>query len=129
MNTLYLFRPGKVVGTRERWKFVVDEKQTIVSEELLPTEAPTIGTSATIDAKGHRVITAIGDDDRRILGFFSPTTPCWFPGCVALREKYTAEIATLAAGCPDCQKGAVIRKYQELVKQHESTAQGNTTGA
>jgi len=129
MNTLYLFRPGKLPGTRQRWKFVVDDKQTILSEELMPEDTPNMETTATVDARGHRVVTNISADDRRILSFFSPATPCWFPACVELREKYTAEIAALTAGCPECQKGAIIRKYQELVKKHESTTQSDSSAA
>ncbi len=120
MNNLYLFRNTE--GKRVRWKFVVDENQTIVSEE--PT-APDVTTAAR-DANGNMVVTSISADDRRILGFFSETTPCWFPGCEGLRVKYNEEVSQLAAGCPACAKGAIIRKYQAIVKKHEA-AQSNPT--
>jgi hypothetical protein len=127
MNTLYLFREISG-GKRERWKFSVDERQTIVREEPCPEVEPPIETAATRDERGHRVVATISADDRRILTFFSPTAPCWFPRCAELREKYQAEINALDAGCPSCQKGAVIRKYQALVKKYESTPQSDPAG-
>lgn len=42
---------------------------------------------------------------------FVETTPCWFPECEALRTAYNAELASLPADCPSCEKGALIRKY------------------
>ena len=122
MNTLYLFRNSG--ENRVRWKFVVDDQQTIVSEEPAPPDV----TSATRDANGNLVVTSISADDRRILGFFSDTTPCWFPGCEVLRRSYDKEVSELAAGCPACAKGAIIRKYQAIVKKHEA-AQSNPASA
>ena len=116
MNTLYLYRVAET-GERQRWKFVVDEQQTIIEE----TKVEDAVTMAVRDETGKRVVSAISSDDRRILNFFSTAAPCWFAECEDLRQQYAAEIAALAAGCPDCQKGAVIRKYQTLVKKHEQT--------
>jgi hypothetical protein len=117
MNTLYLYREGPVPGSRVRWKIEVDDRQNIVSE----TQVEDVTTSAVRDETGKRVVSAIGPDDRRILNFFSPAAPCWFQECEDLRQQYATEIAALSVGCPDCQKGAVIRKYQALVKKHEQT--------
>jgi hypothetical protein len=129
MNTLYLFRPGKLAGTRERWKFTVDDHQNIVAEELMPEELPPIKTTAIRDASGKLVVSSISDTDRRILGFFSPSTPCWFQGCEELRKQYQVEEGALDANCPDCQKGAIIRKYQDLVKKHESAEKNHPDSA
>ena len=41
---------------------------------------------------------------------FVDSAQCWFPECEALRAAYNAELASLPTGCPDCERGALIRK-------------------
>lgn len=67
-----------------------------------------------VDAQAPLVIT---DEVKRNMRFFSDHTPCWFPGCDKLRESYKAELAKLESEgeCKGCEKGAVIRKYIQLV--------------
>ena len=114
MNTLYLYRIAET-GERQRWKFTVDEQQNIIEE----AKVEDVVTTVAREENGKRVVSEIGAEDRRILNFFSTAAPCWFAECEDLRRQYAAEIGALATGCPDCQKGAVIRKYQTLVKKHE----------
>lgn len=116
MTTLFFYRTDPV-GRRQRWQFKVDANQTIVEET--PVEETPAPSAAVRDEHGELRVTHVSPDDRRILGFFSPSTPCWFPECEALRTAYRDEVKKLAAGCPACQKGAIIRKYQALVKKHE----------
>lgn len=57
----------------------------------------------------------VADDE--ISPFFGKG-PCFFTGCEELRASYRKELETLAKGgnCSDCDKGAVVRKYQERVR-------------
>lgn len=67
-----------------------------------------------IDTQAPLVIT---DEVKHNMRFFSDHTPCWFPGCEKLRESYKAELAKMEANgdCKGCEKGALIRKYIQLV--------------
>lgn len=112
MTTLFFYRNG--AAGRVRWRFVIDERQTIVEEAEAP-EPET--TTAVVDERGNRTITHISEEDRRSLSFFALNTPCWFPECENLRRQYRDELTKLSPGCPACQKGALVRKYQALVKQ------------
>lgn len=117
MNTVYFYRLAPD-GTRLRWRFVIDDNQTIVEEQPAPDNQETVAERA--EGTGTLVIRSVSAEERKILGFFTDTTPCWFPSCEELRAKYKAEIDALAPGCPGCQKGAVIRKYQDLVRRASS---------
>jgi hypothetical protein len=107
------------MGGRTRWKFVVDEQGTILEETPAP-EALTEGVTVTTAPDGTKRITAVSAEERKVLSFFVDSAPCWFEGCDELRAKYQDEVAKLGAGCPSCQKGAVIRKYQDLVRRASS---------
>lgn len=48
---------------------------------------------------------------KRDIRLFVETSPCWFPECEALRAAYNEDVANLPAGCPSCEKGALMRKY------------------
>lgn len=121
MNTLYFYRPSPI-GGRLRWRFVVDELGNIVEETPEP-EATTDGVTVTTAPDGARHITAVSAAERKVLSFFVDSTPCWFEGCTELRDRYQAELTKLGTNCPTCQKGAVIRKYQDLVRRATAAAQ------
>lgn len=114
MNTIHLYRVAPD-GSKTRWRFVLDDARTIVEETLDPEEAVPVATEAA--PGGGRVITSVSPEERKILGFFVDSTPCWFENCEELRAKYKAEIENLGSECPACQKGAVIRKYQDIIRR------------
>lgn len=116
MKELFLHRRDTTTGQRTRWRFLLDEGDTIISEQEAP-EPDTTTPGITVEmVKGQRTVTKVSPEQQKILGFFVASTPCWFEGCNELREKYLAEVAAQPAGCPDCQKGAIIRKYKAIIE-------------
>ena len=45
-----------------------------------------------------------------------PGIPCEFSGCLEMRDALHAELGALGASCSNCQRSAVLRKYNELIK-------------
>jgi hypothetical protein len=66
--------------------------------------------------KGTVIIESMPPREQLILSFFSPNTPCPFPGCEELRRKYFEEVEALGPDCVDCQEGGVMRKYLEIIR-------------
>ena len=65
-------------------------------------------------------ISYVSPREAKILGFFSPSSPCWFPECEALRAKYQADLTQLKTenpNCPPCEEGALIRRYQAILRK------------
>ncbi len=124
MTNLFFYRAGDTPGSRQRWRFTVDAQQNIISE--VRDDPPVGETVASKSEDGRVTVTQISDADRRVLGFFSLSTPCWFKECETLRSRYREELKTLGVGCPECQKGALIRKYQALVRKAESSPEPAT---
>ena len=57
-------------------------------------------------------VTGVDELARRALAFVSQGGPCDFPRCEELRKAFEEEEqAELEAGCTECQKGEVRRKY------------------
>lgn len=71
------------------------------------------------DANGNDIyrtvntLASITDEARELMEVFNMNTPCWFKGCQALRDQYTAEKET--QGCKSCS-GAIMRKYMALAR-------------
>lgn len=65
------------------------------------------------------VITSVPDETIKLMSFFSeaPDFECWFGGCEGLRKQYLADLEEAGgASCPDCKRGAIIRKYMPIVR-------------
>lgn len=52
---------------------------------------------------------------QRDMQLFKPEIPCWFQGCVELRQKYLEAIN--APGCTDCNATALMRSYLVQMEQ------------
>lgn len=65
---------------------------------------------------GSVILTSVPEREKRILTFFLKDQPCPFPGCESLRNQFFQEVADLGEDCADCQEGAVMRKYREIIE-------------
>ena len=104
MNTILNFfrRNGDHL---EAWEFEVD----LATREII-SERP----------KARTTITEVDDETRRVLGILTGSIPCDSPGCVQLVNSYDEEVSRLGSDCPDCQKGAIIKKYASLIRASTS---------
>lgn len=91
------------------------------SNELLGVSDLSLLENWIAQQRSESQVRTIGRDDvtdetRRDIKFFS-NSPCWFEGCEKIRAAYEAEVAKLdAAKCKPCEKGALIRKYLQILK-------------
>lgn len=67
---------------------------------------------------GTLVISSIPDRERRLLSFFSKSSPCPdFPGCEEMRRRYFSELEMMESeDCTDCDKAKLLRKYREQIE-------------
>ena len=104
-------------GSRVRVVFEVDDELTILSETQ--DESADNEQVRALKAKGYTFegnqITSVPPKELEIFRFFSEHAPCWFEGCEELRKRYSLELAGLPDDCPDCHKGALIRKYADKI--------------
>lgn len=62
---------------------------------------------------------------KRDIRLFTDATPCWFPECEELRQRYKLELADLekeiteheGRDCSGCEKGPLLRKYMKLARE------------
>jgi len=94
-------------------------------QRLAPESTPQTAIPGVIlrrDTKG--VLHPVASDKTQLdMQFFLPDTPAWFDGCKELRDAYAEEKAALDADpdCPDCQKGALMRKYLLKLSKLDTT--------
>jgi hypothetical protein len=122
-KVLHLFRV--VGGKRVKIRFVVDEQMTILEETETqePAKNPDSRIKADLDARGIKyetqdgklVITHVPELERKSIEALTNIDKCWFEGCREIVEAYIQEGKTLPSDCPACQKGALIRKYRQLL--------------
>ena len=124
-----------VDGVKREVRITIDEQRNIIDEETLPvagavaTADPAAlppqlaqlaarGIKFHTDGLGRVVIDAVPQREQEILSFFNDDKPCWFGGCNDLRHRYNTELALIGgAGCADCDKGALLRKFIPLVDE------------
>lgn len=99
MRTLYLYRESG--GVRRRYEVDVDDRMTVQS------------IRRSEDPKPPQVNLPISKD---VIPFFAETSPCWFKGCEELREEYQRELGKLGKGCPECNRGPLMRKFAPRVE-------------
>ena len=66
--------------------------------------------------KSKKIAEKVSPEEQELFKFFSDHSECWFDGCEEMRKKYKEELDKLPPNCPNCQKGALIRKYKEKIK-------------
>lgn len=97
-----------------------------VSHKTVETPATDKDGNPVLDENGNQVmtkqlvITKIPEETVKLMTFFTDDDnfECWFAGCEGLRAQYKADIeAAGGSGCPDCKRGAIIRKYMPLVRE------------
>lgn len=137
MSTRNLFYYKMQQGRRVRWKLVLDAQNLWISEgpadevvsqlPLLTLQPETPRNTAYLEEmkrRGHSLSIADGvvdiqrvpDLEIHIARFFVQNTPCFFPGCQELRQRWQ-EFLTPHLGeaneCPDCVLGGLMNQFRE----------------
>lgn len=120
----------KVDGKRVPHALILDEQRNYVDIMEMPhTNQPGVEDRVEeLKARGYEVattsgggirVTGLSPELRKAMDFFSDKIDCWFDGCEELRENYKEDLKALKADgkCKGCDKGALIRKYQDLIRE------------
>lgn len=59
----------------------------------------------------------ITDYDLAVAKFYNKYSPCFFPGCAELREKFKAGL-NKHADCTPCEEGRLMREFEEQYLRH-----------
>jgi len=101
---MILFR-RRASGEKYPIKLLLDDERVIIGEEELQDNS-----MPHSDMPDQHAL-------NKIMPFFSKETPCFFDGCEEMREAYYAELQSRGGdGCPGCVRGAINRKYIQLVR-------------
>jgi hypothetical protein len=105
---------------RQKYRFVIDENQTILSESLVDDREEFLratGAEFTRQPNGGITITKIDPVEAKLISLFSDApTPCWFDGCQEIVDQYQADLKNMPTDCPTCQKSKLIRKYYVMAR-------------
>jgi hypothetical protein len=119
-------------GQRTHWRMTLDASMTVLEEvkvedkkdsrvEKIKADLTARGIGYT-EKEGQIVITAIPDAERKVIEALTDAKRCWFPGCSEIVAAYNEERKNLSADCPQCQVGALMRKYRSLLLAAEKTS-------
>jgi hypothetical protein len=125
----HTFKVRTSSGETESATIFTDEQgfvKTVVNVESLVSVATVSAKKLSVNPNTQLIVT---DEVKRNMKFFSEHSPCWFEGCEKLRELYKKEVTELESNgnCQGCQKGAVIRKYLQLVATTIRSLENETT--
>lgn len=135
IRTLYYYRMQH--GRRVRWKLVLDLQNTLIEEgpaDDTRTHLPAAvlkdtdvrGTAYLNEMARRGNVLSVEDGtvhihrapelELHISRFFLTDTPCFFPGCQELRQRWEAFLApNVKPGepCPDCVMGSLMNQFRE----------------
>lgn len=116
---------------RQRYRFVVDNRGTILEETAVSDgrqATPVLSAREQTlkerkiefhrDASGALVITKVPTREQDIQRFFQETYDCNFPGCEELHASFLQDLAKMGTDCRGCDKATVINRYREQLEAH-----------
>jgi hypothetical protein len=137
MDTRTLFYYRIQHGRRVRWKLVLDQQNTLIDEgpaddtrSQLPVaqlkESDPRGTAYLSEMTRRGNVLSVDDGtvhihrapelELHVARFFTESTPCFFPGCQELRQRWLEFLAPNMdpdGTCPDCVMGALMNQFRQ----------------
>lgn len=133
-KTLFYYRMQH--GRKVRWRLVLDAQNLMVDHgpaddirsqvpvsQLHTTDARSTAYLNEMQRRGN-VLTVEGNDvhiqrpgelELQIVRFFSDSTPCFFPGCQELRQRWHEFVSPNLdpnGVCPDCVLGQLMTQFR-----------------
>lgn len=133
----------EIGGRRERWRFVLDKKNTFLRDERVSggtaldlgnvtTDAPEEqrrdqsaqiallqqrGFEFEIGPQGNIIVTKAPELEMEISKFFTTSVPCFFPECEKLRAEWKTIIDRSGGeACSDCEKGRLMNQFRSKLE-------------